>query len=103
MSRPTLTVTEAAEQIVADAFVLDVREHDEYAAAHIDGAQLIPLGTLANRLDEVPRDQPVIVVCRSGNRSGSATDLLIEHGVDAWNMAGGMTAWTAADLPTARD
>lgn len=99
--RPTLDVAAAAEHIAADAFLLDVREPDEFAAAHITGARLIPLGQLSGRLGEVPNDEPVVVVCRSGNRSGQATDLLVAHGADAWNMAGGMIAWVAADLPTA--
>ncbi|HEY9897806.1 MAG TPA: rhodanese-like domain-containing protein [Pantanalinema sp.] len=74
-------------------FVLDVREPGEYAVGHIAGSHLIPLGSLPERHSEVPRDRKVVVVCRSGGRSASATRLLLAEGHDATNMAGGMLAW----------
>ncbi|MFV0309651.1 MAG: rhodanese-like domain-containing protein [Desertimonas sp.] len=98
--RPSLDVVEAAERITAGVVVIDVRQPDEYADGHIEGAALIPLGELPDRLAEVPIGEAVIVVCRSGNRSGAATDLLVGAGRGAWNLAGGMIAWSAADLPT---
>lgn len=80
-----------------DIFILDVREEAEYAEAHIPGATLIPLGQLPDRLSEIPSDKPVIAVCRSGNRSGKATDLLRTQGFDnVHNMQGGMLAWAEA-------
>lgn len=82
-----------------DVFILDVREPHEFAAGHVPGATLIPLGQLSSRLSEIPKDKTVVAVCRSGNRSGQATELLRQRGFNAHNMRGGMNAWTQAGLP----
>jgi rhodanese-related sulfurtransferase len=100
MSRPTVSPCEAADLIADGACALEVREPVEWATAHIDGAMLIPLGDLPARAAELPSDGPVVVVCRSGNRSSVATDVLRAAGRDAYNLDGGMIAWTAAGLPT---
>ena len=77
--------------------VIDVREDFEWDAGHIPGATWIPLGELPERLDEVPTDGPVVMVCRSGNRSSQALNLLQNQGFEnAHNMLGGMNAWSAA-------
>ena len=76
-------------------FIIDVREDYEYAAGHVPEATLIPLGQLASRLDEIPKDKTVVAVCRSGNRSGQATQLLRQAGFDAHNMMGGMNSWSS--------
>lgn len=96
---------EVAPEVVAelnaqDAItVVDVREDWEYDEGHIEGAQLIPLGTLRDRVDEIPTDQPVVLVCRSGNRSGQAFRFLQQQGFDnVHNMTGGMLAWEGAGL-----
>lgn len=82
------------------AFVLDVRQPDEWAAGHIDGATLIPLGELASRVAEVPRDRDVVVVCRSGNRSAQGRDILLGAGYAAvTSMGGGMNDWAASGRP----
>lgn len=82
------------------ALALDVREPDEYAAGHVAGARLIPLGQLAQRLAALPRDRTIVVVCRGGRRSGEAVQLLRRAGFGtALNLAGGMIAWHAASLP----
>ena len=93
----------AAAKLQADgAFMLDVREPDEWVAGHIDGATLIPLGELQARAAEVPADRQVVVVCRSGNRSATGRDILLGAGVPSvTSMAGGMTAWAAAGNPVA--
>ncbi len=83
-------------------FLLDVRQPDEYRDGHIPGATLIPLGELPRRLDELPRDRQIICVCRSGNRSGSATRHLISAGFHACNLSGGMISWSRAGLPIQR-
>jgi rhodanese-related sulfurtransferase len=80
-------------------FLVDVRRRDEFTAGHISGAKLIPLPELGARLDEIPRDRPVVCVCRSGSRSGSAVKLLTKQGVYAENLRGGMLAWGRAGLP----
>ncbi len=78
--------------------LLDVREDDEWQAGHIDGAQHIPLGQLKERLAEVPKDQPIVAVCRSGSRSGAAVRGLVQLGYAAENLDGGVTAWARAGL-----
>jgi rhodanese-related sulfurtransferase len=80
-----------------DVFILDVREDYEYNDGHIPGATLVPLGQIPSRLEEVPRDKTVIAVCRSGNRSGQATNFLRQQGFEnVHNMTGGMNAWSQA-------
>jgi rhodanese-related sulfurtransferase len=85
---------QAADFREKGAFILDVRENDEWIAGHIPGATLIPLGQLENRLDEVPADQSIVVVCRTGNRSAVARDILLEAGFESvTSMYGGFVAW----------
>lgn len=93
---------EQAAQMQADgAFILDVREQDEWDAGHVKGATLIPLGDLPARLNELPRDKQIIVMCRTGNRSAQGRDLLLANGfTQVTSLAGGITAWTKAGLPT---
>jgi rhodanese-related sulfurtransferase len=81
--------------------LVDVREDSEVAQGRIPGARHIPLGQLGGRLAELDRQQPVIAICRSGNRSAKATEMLTEAGFTCDNMVGGMLAWQAAGLPTA--
>jgi rhodanese-related sulfurtransferase len=93
-------VAEAAALRDAGAFVLDVRQPDEWAAGHIEGATLIPLGELASRVAEVPRGRNVVVVCRSGNRSAQGRDILLDGGYAAvTSMAGGMNDWAGSGRP----
>jgi rhodanese-related sulfurtransferase len=81
----------------ADVVILDVREQSEYDAGHIPGVKLIPMNTVPNRLNEIPKDKPVIVTCRSGNRSGQVTDFLRQQGyTNVHNMTGGINAWQQA-------
>lgn len=98
-SVPTVTATE----VPADGVLIDVREDDEWAAGHAGQAVHLPLGDLPVRLGEVPRDARVHVVCRSGARSARAVAFLLEQGVDAVNVDGGMRAWAAAGLPMTAD
>jgi rhodanese-related sulfurtransferase len=95
-----VSVQEAASLRDQGAFILDVREPDEWVQFHIPGATLIPLGDLPNRLNEIPTDQTIVVVCRSGHRSASGRDILIKAGFSqVTSMAGGVTAWQVAGLP----
>ncbi|WP_019635214.1 rhodanese-like domain-containing protein [Paenibacillus fonticola] len=73
--------------------MLDVREPEEWAAGHIEGAKHIPLGQILERLRELDADEELIVICRSGNRSGLACELLEEKGFNVVNMTGGLLAW----------
>jgi rhodanese-related sulfurtransferase len=88
-----------------DALVLDVREQSEWADGHIGKARHIPLGQLKTRLTELEKykDKPIVVVCRSGNRSGSACGAMKKAGFEKmYNLAGGMMAWEQAGLPRER-
>ena len=83
-----------------DVYLLDVREPDEYDAAHIPGITLIPMGEVADRLSEIPTDRQVIVTCRTGNRSGQVVDFLRQQGfTNVHNMEGGIVAWEEAGYP----
>ncbi len=83
--------------------VVDVREPDEWAAGHMPGAVLIPLGELGARTRELDPARPVVVVCRSGNRSATGTSILLQSGFrDVKNLAGGMIAWAEAGKPITR-
>jgi len=96
-----ISVAQAKEKYDSDAFVLDVRQPEEWDQVHIPGATLIPLGELQSRLSEVPKDKEVVVVCRSGNRSQEGRDILLNAGFEnATSMAGGMNQWSAAGYPT---
>lgn len=83
------------------AVILDVRTPQEFATGHIRGARNIPVQELASRLDELEslREGPIDVICHSGGRSQTATNLLREKGFQARNVSGGMLAWKAASLP----
>lgn len=102
---PSVPQTSAreAERRAADGEVLllDVREPEEWAQGHATNAQLVPLGALDPLT--VPTNRPVLVVCRSGGRSARAVQALRAQGVDATNVAGGMTAWAEAGLPMISD
>jgi rhodanese-related sulfurtransferase len=82
-----------------DLYLIDVREPDEVAQARVEGAHHIPLGSLADRLDEVPRDRTVHVMCHAGGRSARATQFLEAQGVDAVNVDGGITERHRSGLP----
>lgn len=92
-------VTPAEVHALADAHILDVREPHELEQAHVAGAQHIPLGSLVERLDEVPRDRTVHVMCHVGGRSAQAAAYLESQGFDAVNVSGGILAWYRAGLP----
>jgi rhodanese-related sulfurtransferase len=92
-----ISTTELAAR--GDVTIIDVRETDEYTLGHVPGARLIPLGELVGRVDEVPTEGPVYVVCHSGMRSARAADFLASSGIDAINVTGGTAAWQQAGLP----
>ena len=98
-----ITAAAVAGQITAPAppLLLDVRTDREWNEAHIDGAVHIPLSQLAQRLEALPTDRPLIVHCASGYRSAIATSLIRREGLpQVANLVGGLAAWTAAQLPT---
>lgn len=79
--------------------LLDVRTPQEFASGHIPGAVNISLQTLQSRLSEIPRDQPIVVYCRSGNRSVTASEILAQAGYTDLYDLGGIIAWSAQGLP----
>lgn len=98
-----VTVDDAQRRQGAGAVIVDVREPEEWRAGHVAGARHIPLGALATRLSELPRDKEILTMCRSGNRSAKAQALLREHGFQAvQNVSGGIIAWERAGLPVQR-
>ncbi|WP_059171100.1 rhodanese-like domain-containing protein [Bacillus sp. FJAT-27445] len=91
----TVSVDEAMNMIVKnDVKILDVRTPEEYNGGHIPGAQLIPLQVLDGLSENLDKDEKYIIVCRSGNRSQQASELLAAKGFKVINMSGGMNAWT---------
>jgi len=103
-----VTVGEALPEVPAvgvpdDAWLLDVREDDEWGAGHVPGATHIPLGQLGARTAELPQDQQIYVICRSGMRSARATQALNGAGWQALNVAGGMHDWATAGRPMVSD
>jgi phage shock protein E len=103
----TMTPVELLERQAQPArrplFVLDVRTPQEYAEGHVPGAVNIPHDQLASRLAEVPRDQDVVLYCRSGRRAGLAADVLAAHGYRRLaHLEGDMQAWVEQKRPVAR-
>jgi glyoxylase-like metal-dependent hydrolase (beta-lactamase superfamily II)/rhodanese-related sulfurtransferase len=85
------------------AFLLDVREPEEYQRGHVDGAVNIPQAELASRLDDLPRERPILVICQTGSRSRYATQFLTQIGyTDVTNVLGGTSAWRRAGKPLVR-
>ncbi len=83
--------------------VLDVREDWEFGRGHVPGAVSVPLGRLASRAEELPRDKPWVVICQSGNRSLAATEFLLSRGFDgAVSARAGTNAWVRGNRPLER-
>jgi len=96
-----ISVEEAVVKRNAGAFILDVRQPEEWNEFHVPDSTLIPLSDLASRVTELPKDQEIVVVCRSGNRSAQARDILLDAGfTQVTSMAGGLTQWRGAGYPT---
>jgi rhodanese-related sulfurtransferase len=89
-----------AADVAADAFLLDVREPDEWAAGHAPSAVHLPLMDIPARLEEIPRDGEVVVACRMGGRSARAVAYLMQNGYEnVVNLDGGMQDWAAVGKP----
>ena len=104
-SVPQITVHELAEWIEQgrEITVIDVREHSEWLAGHIEGAVHLPMLEASARRAEVPPDRPKAVLCAGGLRSSTAISALKRHGLQGWyNVTGGMTAWMRSGYPVVR-
>jgi rhodanese-related sulfurtransferase len=96
--------SEAADALAGgEAILVDVRDPHEWAAGHAVGARHLPLPFLASRATELPAGSTVYVICASGHRSRTATEMLSRAGFRAFNVRGGTIAWMRAGLPMARD
>ncbi|MCC3774633.1 rhodanese-like domain-containing protein [Streptomyces sp. UNOB3_S3] len=95
--------TVGVDALSADDFLLDVREDDEWQAGHAEGALHIPMSDFVARFGELTEKAPeggrIHVICRSGGRSAQVTAYLVQQGLDAANVEGGMQVWAAAGRP----
>ncbi len=97
---PEISVSEAYNKYQNGAFLLDVRTQQEWDDFHAPNTTLIPLDQLAARLNEIPRDREIVVVCRSGNRSQQGRDILLNAGFQqVTSMQGGLNEWRASGYP----
>jgi rhodanese-related sulfurtransferase len=102
---PAIDVNQLRQRLTAEpaAFLLDVREPWEYQAGHVPGARLIPLAELEDRVNEVPRNQPILAICHSGQRSLAAAGHLLHLGyTTVSNVDGGTAAWIERGYPVER-
>lgn len=98
-----IDVDALATELAAGGRVVDVREPDEYAAGHVPGAVLVPLGTVPDHVDAFTGEGPTYVICKSGGRSMRACEFLAAQGVDGLevvNVAGGTMAWITSGRET---
>lgn len=96
---PTVSVQDLKTAVDSGAYVLDVRTPQEFAEGHIASAVNLPLDEVETRASEVPGDRPVYVICRSGDRSAQASDILKKAGKNVKNVGGGMNDWASAGYP----
>ncbi len=99
MDVPEIDVAELVARQAEGATLIDVRQPAEFDQARVPGATLIPLNDLVERIDEVPTDGTVYVICATGARSARAVERFRAQGIDAVNIAGGTVAWIDAGLP----
>jgi rhodanese-related sulfurtransferase len=108
MSWAMLTSSPPIDEVGIDAIdsappnvvLLDVREPDEFVRGHVRGAINVPQADLATRLDEIPRDRPILTICQSGSRSVRSAQFLKQQGyVNVASIVGGTAAWRAAGRP----
>ena len=96
-----VSVQEAQERVHNGGLLIDVREANEYQEVHAQGARLMPLSEFESTFSSLPKDQEIVLICRSGARSGRAAQYLLDQGYSSVaNTTGGTLAWQAAGLPT---
>ena len=93
---PEVTAAEAKSIIDAGSQLVDVRTDGEYEAGHIPGARHIPMADLQRESAGLAQNQPIVIYCRSGNRSGPAAEAFAASGWDAHSIDGGLIAWSEA-------
>ncbi|HSB87711.1 MAG TPA: rhodanese-like domain-containing protein [Ilumatobacteraceae bacterium] len=100
MAVSEVDVDELAAALQSGASLIDVREIDEYKSGHVPGAVVVPLASVAHALDRFATGQTNYVICRSGARSHRACEFLLDQGIDAVNVAGGLLAWVNSGRDT---
>ena len=96
-SYETIDIDEVETKMDEGFVVLDVREPDEFAAGHIPSAQNKPLSALQqDDFSELSKEEKYIIICRSGNRSQTASEILVNEGYEVVNVSAGMSSWTGA-------
>lgn len=101
MRAPLVPVTEAARRVASrEAVLLDVREADELDIVKVEGSVWIPMSEIAQRVGEVPRGRPLLVMCHHGYRSQQVANWLAAQGFPAQNVAGGIDAWASQVDPS---
>jgi len=96
---PEIDIAELARLRESGVVVVDVRQPDEFERVRVPGAKLIPLADVPERVEEIPDNERVYVICGSGPRSAKAVEFLNRQGYDTVNVAGGTKAWLEAGLP----
>jgi len=96
---PEIDVDELAALREQGAVLIDVRNPDEYESFRVPGARLIPLVEVPERIEEIPDDETVYVICNTGARSARAVEFLNRQGRDTVNVRGGSQAWVEAGRP----
>lgn len=95
-----ISVSEAYTKYQQGAFFIDVRTQEEWNEYHVPNTSLVPLDQLSSRLNELPRDREIVVVCRSGGRSQEGRDILLNAGFTrVTSMQGGLSDWRASGYP----
>jgi rhodanese-related sulfurtransferase len=97
-------VADASAAVEAGALLVDVREDFEWSAGHALGAIHLPMMQVPTRMEELPRDAPIYLICATGNRSGRVAEYLTQNGFSRpINVRGGTVAWQRAGLPIDRE
>lgn len=97
-----MTVETFASRYADGVELIDVREPMEYVAGHVPGAKLMPMSAITAHVQELPRTEPVYIICATGNRSLVVADFLVRMGLDAWSVGGGTSAWASGGRPVVR-
>jgi rhodanese-related sulfurtransferase len=100
---PTVAVDQLPSPLPEGVTVLDVREPVEWRHGHVEGSVHVPMLELPDRIDELPTDGQLLVVCKVGGRSAQVVQFLQERGIDAVNLSGGLLDWHAAGRPLVSD
>lgn len=97
-------VATSAAAVADGALLVDVREAFEWQEGHARGAVHVPMMEVPSRMDELPREAPIYLICATGNRSGRVAEYLVQNGFTRpINVRGGTVAWQRAGLPIERE